>query len=362
MRILIDIGHPAHVHYFKNFIWNMKDKGHLVHIVSRDKEVAFSLLDYYMLPYVNRGKGKKGIIGKLFYILQADFFIFKQALKFKPDIFLSAGSMYAAHISWLMRKPHVALDDTDHNTFQHLMYVPFTSDILTPKVFQKDFGKKHIRFDGFLELGSLHPSRFKPNPENIKDLLQGSDKNRYVILRFVSWDASHDIGLKGLSLADKYLLVKELSKYAKVIISSESPLPDDLKKYAFKTHPAYMHDVLNSASLLVSESLTMSAEAAFLGTPALCISTAQAGTLDEEVKLGLIELYRSSEGLVDRAIQIVKDDSYKNVFKLKSREILNTKVDLSGYISWFLENYPGSRKIAGDSKYQYNNSEKFYNT
>jgi len=340
MKILIDIGHPAHVHYFKHFIWIMQGKGHSINIISRDKEVAFNLLDYYKLPYINRGKGKKGMLGKLLYMIRADWFILKHALRFKPDIFLSAGSMYAAQVAWFMRKPHIAIDDTDHNLFQHIMYVPFTEAILTPQVFQKDFGKKHIRFDGFLELGSLHPNRFIPTPENVKDLLKDSDKNRYVILRFVSWDASHDIGLKGLSLEDKYLLVKELSQYAKVIISSEAELPDDLKKYAFKTHPAYMHDVLNSACLLVSESLTMSAEAAFLGTPALCISTAKAGTLDEEVKLGLIELYRSSEGLVNRAIEMVKDATYKDVFKLRSKTIMKTKVDLTDFMVEFVENYP----------------------
>jgi uncharacterized protein len=345
MRILIDIGHPAHVHYFKNFIWEMEGKGHRVIIVSRDKEVAFSLLDYYKLPYSNRGKGKNGLVGKLLYIIQADLFILRKALKVKPDVFLSAGSIYAAHVAWLLRKPHIALDDTDHNAFQHLMYVPFTSAILTPEVFQKNFGKKHVRFDGFLELASLHPKRFIPKPENTQQVLAGSDKTEFVILRFVSWDASHDIGLKGLTLKDKYSLVNELSKYVKVIISSEAPLPDDLRPYSFSVHPALMHDVLHQACLLVSESLTMSAEAAFLGTPALCISTAQAGTLDEEVKLGLIELYRTSQGLVERAIEIVKNQSYRNDFKLKSRKIVSAKVDVTALLVSFVENYPvGVRK------------------
>ena len=47
MRILIDIGHPAHVHYFKNFIWQMQKKGHEFMITARDKEVALNLLDKY---------------------------------------------------------------------------------------------------------------------------------------------------------------------------------------------------------------------------------------------------------------------------------------------------------------------------
>ncbi|MFW5804449.1 MAG: DUF354 domain-containing protein, partial [bacterium] len=35
MKILIDIGHPAHVHYFKNFITKMSQKGHSFIVIAR---------------------------------------------------------------------------------------------------------------------------------------------------------------------------------------------------------------------------------------------------------------------------------------------------------------------------------------
>lgn len=342
MKILIDIGHPAHVHYFKNFIWIMQEKGHTVDIVARDKEVTLSLLDHYQFPYQSRGSGKKGLLGKLGYILQADILLFRKALKQKPDVFLSAGSPYAAHVAWFLRKPHIAIDDTDHNFFQQTMYVPFTKVILTPKVFQKDFGSKHIRFDGFLELAALHPNTIKPEPENPRKKINILNNSRYVVLRFVSWDATHDVGLNGLSLADKYTLVQELSRYAKVIISSEAALPEDLEKYSFSVHPALMHEVLQGACLLVSESLTMAAEASFLGTPAICISTAKAGTLDEQVHLGLIELYRTTTGVIERAVELAKDIEYKTLFKSKSKEIITSKIDLTAFMVWFVENFPNS--------------------
>ena len=354
MKILIDIGHPAHVHYFKNFIWVMKEKGHIIDIIARDKEVAFKLLDYYKFPYFNRGKGKNGFIGKFLYLIKADLFVLRKAIKLKPDIYLSAGSMYAAHVAWILRKPHIAFDDTDNNLFQQLFYVPFTTAILTPKVFRKNFGKKHVRFNGFLELNSLHPNRFKSNPENIKDILDKTQNKPYVIFRFVSWAATHDVGLKGLSLNDKLRLVKELSAYANIIISSESKLPEELQQYAYSTHPAYIHDLLNGASLLISESLTMSAESAFIGTPTLCISTADAGTLDEEVKLGLIEIFRTSNGLLERALEIVKNNDYKNIFKSQSEKIVNKHIDLTAFTVWFVENFPSSLStMQANPNYQY---------
>ena len=323
----------------------MEEKGHTIFISARDKEVSFTLLDYYSFPYYKRGKGKKGLLSKLFYIFYADFLLIREALKFKLDVFLSFASPYAAHASWVLGKPHFEFNDTDHSPFENFAFIPLISYVLTPKVFQKDFGKKHIRFEGFMELCSLHPNRFKPNLENTKDIRKLTKNSRYVILRFVAWNASHDIGLRGLSSEDKYSLVKELSKYATVIISSEAKLPDDLEPYAFKVHPAFMHDVLNEAFLLVSESLTMAAEASILGTPAICISTAQAGTLDEEVSLGLIELFRTSQGLVERAISLVQDESYKSNFKLKSSEIIRNKIDVTAFMIWFVENFPESFDI-----------------
>ena len=54
MKILIDIGHPGHVHYFRNFIKKMEENLHEVLIVARDKEVTFKLLEFYKIPYRTR--------------------------------------------------------------------------------------------------------------------------------------------------------------------------------------------------------------------------------------------------------------------------------------------------------------------
>tara|TARA_B100002003_G_C13601471_1_gene310124 strand:+ start:62 stop:442 length:381 start_codon:yes stop_codon:yes gene_type:complete len=108
LKLLIDIGHPAHVHYFKNFIQIMKKNSHSFLLTARDKEVVFDLLNRYGIKFTSRGKGKKTLYGKLCYIFQADFRILKLAIKFKPDIFISFASPYAAQISWLLRKPHIA--------------------------------------------------------------------------------------------------------------------------------------------------------------------------------------------------------------------------------------------------------------
>ena len=91
----------------------MESKGHDFFITARDKEVAHNLLQAYNLKFANRGKGENGLIGKFLYLFKADYLLFRHAKKFNPDLFLSFASPYAAHVSKLLRKPHITFDDTD---------------------------------------------------------------------------------------------------------------------------------------------------------------------------------------------------------------------------------------------------------
>jgi len=71
MKILIDIGHPAHVHFFKNFIWEMQKRGHEIKITAREKDVTFHLLKAYGFDFVNLGEHKKDLIGKFIKLLRS---------------------------------------------------------------------------------------------------------------------------------------------------------------------------------------------------------------------------------------------------------------------------------------------------
>jgi predicted glycosyltransferase len=352
LKILIDIGHPAHVHYFKNFIKIMENKGHQFLIISRNKEIEHYLLKQYDIPFVDRGKGQKSLIGKTIYYFKAVHLIFKNATIFKPDVILSFGSPYAAIVSKLINKPYIAFDDTEHAKLEHLMYIPFTRNVLTPSCFTKALGRKQIRFNGYMELCYLHPNYFTPDP-SILDLLGVKKDEKYVIMRFVSWEASHDIGHSGLSLEMKKKAVKELSKYARVFISSESELPEDLKPYQIKIPPERMHDALAFATLFVGESGTMSTECAVLGTPNIQIRHTLApdkipGVHLELVKRGLKVLKQSDDidGIISmsRAIldnyQVVKNGMTKNRDKL-----LMDYSDVTDFMCWFVENYPTSKKL-----------------
>jgi len=51
MRILIDMGHPAHVHFFRYAIAELKRRSHDVLVTAQLKNVMSQLLEAYAIPY-----------------------------------------------------------------------------------------------------------------------------------------------------------------------------------------------------------------------------------------------------------------------------------------------------------------------
>ncbi|MCK4664621.1 MAG: DUF354 domain-containing protein [Bacteroidales bacterium] len=352
MKILVDIGHPAHVHYFKNFIKIMKDKGNEFLITARDKEITFELLSKYGLPFTNRGKGGVSILGKILYIPKADLIIYRKARSFKPDVFFSFSSTYAAHASKLARKPHITLDDTEHAKFELLMYPPFTDTILNPSCFTKDLGAKQIFFNSYIELLYLHSNYFIPNKKVLK-LLNVREGEDFAIVRFVSWNASHDFDEKGLSNIDKIELVESLSKKMKVFVSSEGEMPEETKKYQFRLPPEFMHDALFFARLYVGEGGTTASESAILGTPAVYINNLSMGYIEDEKKAGLLFQSTKKEE-INKNIEFILNNQSRSEYKMIATEFIKDKIDPTAFLVWFIENYPESIKIMKENPdYQY---------
>lgn len=336
MKIFIDIGHPAHVHYFRNFIKIMESKGHVFFVSSREKECTFELLKSYDITFFSRGSGKNGFLGKLFYMLQADRLLLKEAKKFGPDIFLSFVSPYAAQVSWLLNKPHIAFDDTEHANMARKFYKPFTKTIFTPACFKKDLGTKQIRFKSFMELCYLHPNYFIPN-KSIYQTLNISEEVPFVLLRFVSFKANHDLGHSGLDMNTKLGIIEKLKAKFKIFISSESELPDELKGYKINIPAHRMHDVLAFASLFIGEGATMASECAMLGTPAIYVNSLNAGTLEKEEELGLIYGFRNSKGVLEKLNEILLEKEVSLKYKVRKDQMLKEMIDPTKMMVDFFE-------------------------
>ena len=208
MKILIDIGHPGHVHLFRPFAQQIIGKGHQVLFTCRQKEFEIELLEAAGFDYRCFGKHYSSKWGKIWGLVRFNLQLLVLALQFKPDLFLSHGSFYAAHVSFLLRKPHISFEDTG-NMEQVRLYEPFTEVVLTPSCFKEKISKKQISYAAYHELAYLRPCYFQPLKEKIRSLglVEGE---KFALLRFVSWNATHDKGQGGFSEEQKMELVKQM--------------------------------------------------------------------------------------------------------------------------------------------------------
>jgi predicted glycosyltransferase len=353
MKILIDIGHPAHVHYFRNFIKIMEKNGHKFLIIAKNRSIVPYLLKYYNIPFILRKNYPKNIFGKFFQIIFTDLFVIKEVKKFKADLLLGFSGTHVSHAGVILNIPSIIFDDTDNANLAHASYKNFASSILTPTCFKKKFGKKQIYFNSFMELCYLHPKYYKPD-SSILNLIGIKKDEKYVIIRFVSWNSNHDLGHKGISQKNKLKIVKEFSKYARVFISSEKNLPKELKKYEIKFPPEKIHDALAYSNLLFGESATMASECACLGVPSIYHDSIGRGyTEEEEKKYGLVfnfsETNKDQDLSIKKGIDILNDKNSTKNYKKKRNKILDDKIDVTAFMIWFVENYPKSKKLMNEN-------------
>ena len=359
MRYLFDIGHPAEFHYFKHVMGELKKRGHDIVITARDKDVCLYLLADSGFEYINTGKNISSRVGKVFTLFRNDFKILAVARKFKPDLVVNFLSPFAAHAAKLLGKPVIGFHDTESAGVSVALAKPFTDLIVVPDYYTKRLsGTKEIRFKGYFGLNYLAPKYFSPDP-SIKKLLGVSPEEKYMVLRFVSHRAIHDLGARGLSMETKRAAVKEFSKLAKVFISSEVELPADLKKFEIKVPPDRIHHALYHAGLIWGDSATMSAEGAVLGTPAVFVDKRGRGyTFELEKKYGLVFNFSDDAADQNRAIAKGKEILQRGIdharWSKNRARLLSENIDSAAWMVWLIENYPESvKKIKNEPDLQH---------
>lgn len=347
-RILFETGHPGQVHQFRPLAKALQAQGHTVLFVTKDKVLCIYLLEKYGLPFMVLGKTRKGIISKILNIPAIYLRYFRILRSYRPDMILSRFTLQSSHLAWLLGIPHLGFTDSEHIRLMDTITVPFTTVKFTAHSYWKTLGKNHFRFRGNIELFYLHPNRFTPDPAIWKML--GLQRNEpYAIVRFISWNAYHDVGQRGLTLEDKRVLITFLSERMKVFISSEGELPEELRPFQMQFPPEKMHDALASASMYVGEGATMASEAAILGTPAVYINTLTAGSIEDAADAGLLYSLRDRQRLMEVLETMVNDKHLHEKQKALRDSYLEGMMDVTGLITWFVDQYPESLKLLKQS-------------
>lgn len=344
VRVLVNIGHPAHVHFFKNFIWQMRKMGHELLISAVDKDVTLRLLEAYRLDYDLCGRRGGNILSYIGEVVKRDYHVFGLTRRFKPDVIVGIGDLFGAHVSKITKAKSIVFTDTEHAKLVNMVTFRFADVILTPSCFAKDLGRKQVRYDGYQELAYLHPNRFKPDPSVLGELGL-TEGETFIILRFVSWGASHDMGQHGFVCPRD--AISRLQPYGRVLITSERRLGSDLEEYRIALGPERLHDLLYYATLYVGEGATLASESAMVGTPAVYLNTQRLGYLDEQEKeYGLVYNFSgadtSQRQAIDKAVELLNKDDLKEEWRAKRDRLLADKIDVTQFVVDFVECYPES--------------------
>lgn len=349
MNILIDIGHPAHVHLLKYTAKELSARGHKVLFSVRDVPVAKHLMDVYGMKYIDLGRKRDSITGKALTVLSQDLQLLKVVNKNKIDIGLSSG-VVLPQVSLFTKMKAFKFDDDDDIVEPLVVKYghPFSAVVFTPDSIKRKT-KHAVYYAGTHELAYLHPNRFTPDKNVLKKAIL-DEYERFFIMRFVALKGHHDVGQEGLSFQQKQQLVDLLKQYGRVIITSERAIEPEFEQYRLPVPPEDMHSLMAYASLFVGDSQTMTSEAAILGVPALKCNTF-AGKLsvpnELEQKYGLCYAYHPNdfEKFYAHVERLLKQPDLKKEWADKRKKFLEDHIDVTAFYTWFIENYPESAKI-----------------
>ena len=265
MAILIDIGHPAHVHFFKNFIWDLQNCNTDFVVTTREKEMNLKLLEYYGIPYLNMGKNKKSMVGKALGLVRTDLELLRIIKKHKVTTMTGIGSPYIATVGRLANIRSIVFTDSEPVKLDRYLVYPFASTIVTPEFFRKALGPRQVRYSGCHELAYLRDFKMAPR------IQRKYGGKRFVIMRFVSWSANHDVGQKGFTIDEKCKMIKEVEKKGYDVVVSSETREEDLEDYTLHNFKdiANIHTIMAMAKLCVCDSQTMATESALLGIPTI---------------------------------------------------------------------------------------------
>jgi uncharacterized protein len=368
MNILIDIGHPAHVHLFRNFYTEMSKRGHYIIVSVKEIPSAIHLLDLYGIPYFITGKRGVSIAGKAVSQISHNLNILSLVREKKISIGIGS-SISIAHVSRLTKMFSIILDDDDDEVeplmtrFGH----PFAHLLLSPEALAGKRKKKStFYYPGYHELAYLHPDRFKPDSNVLAEV--GLSKGEpFSIMRFSAFKAHHDIGIRGLSAEQKLFLIKLLLQAGKVFITSENEIEPGIEQFRLKISPQKIHSLMSFAKMFIGDSQTMASEAAVLGIPSLrCNSFAGriSYLVEQEDKYGLTFSFHPSEFnlLVDKLNMLLSMNNLSSEWQRRKERMLIDKLDITTFLVWLVENHPSSTKRLLHKPDSLMNFESFINS
>lgn len=333
MNILFEVRHPAHVHHFNPLIKSAISCGDEVLVLATEKEMTTELLREYEIPFRVYGENRKGVFSKVVEILKQDVKMLRALQKFKPDVVIGRPSHPLTFMSWLLNIPSLIFAEDDVNTvfFNALIAHPFASVIVAPSSTDLwRFSKKKLAYLGTQKLAYIRPCA----DSVVRAVKEKYGMQRpYVLLRISSLSASHDRAALGFNEQIIDGLIARLEPTFEVYISSEKPLAEHLERRRINVLNKDIHAFMSGAQLFISDSQSMTIEAAYLGVPNIRFSSfvGKINAFEELERKGISCGIHPDEGEAElyRKVDTISSDLDQTEFKMRRDEVLKTKTDIT---------------------------------
>ena len=300
MRLLIDLCHPADVHFFFNIAQKLKKKGNLIIYTARDKDVLLQLCNEYGLKYNLVGDYSESLVGKFFKFVIRCIKLANIVKQNKIDKLIGFGNPYVVATSMLCGKKSLFVTDTEDSKWVNLIGFYASLTLLTNWSNLKP-NKRVIQLPWLKEMSYINPS----TEDHIK---------KQILVRKVAWTASHDYKHKGITNIN--LLRKGLKDYKFIIIREQE---NNYKENPLKSKKDYI-DLLSISSLVITEGATTAAEAALLGTHTIYTNSQKPGYIKELINRGIIYEAKSDYDIIIIAKKLLKKklDYNEKIEKLRA--------------------------------------------
>lgn len=338
LSVIVTIQHPAHVHFFKNPIRELRDRGHEVHVFARDKDIAIDLLEAYEIPYTPLAGEIDSPLDALREQSRYEFNLLRHARRIEPDVLTAIGEPGITHVGTLLGAKSILFTDSElvkNVLLQKTASVPFADLVCTPSAFSTDLGEKQVRYDGYHELAYLHPDRFSPDRSVLESHGVDPDEEYYVV-RASAWNSYHDGGVSGFSEGALREIVSVLAERGEVYVTSEAELPEGLQSYRFSVPVQHVHDLLYYADGYIGDSGTMATEAALLGTRAIrCdpfVADQESGNFIELEEYGLLFSTPDERVAIDKLGDVLDDPNATEKIERGLDALLEQKIDVTAFV------------------------------
>jgi len=351
-KFLFYFGHPAQYLFLRATVKNLINAGHQVTMLIKTKDVLEDLIKSDGFEYINILPQQRGLskIAILLSLVKRIFAIWPIIIRVKPTLMVGSDASIAM-LGKFMGISRITITEDDYDVIKQLadLTYPFTETILCPEVCDVGkFKEKKIGYAGYMKLGYLHPNVFTPDKKAVEAYLL---PDKFILIRLARLTAHHDFGIQGISKFILENLISVSKEYGyRVFISSESDLDRSFEQYHLKIVPTDLHHILAHASMLISDSQSMSVEAAMLGTPSIRFSSFSGRItvleeLEHRYQLSFGVVPTDQDKLFKKLRELLVEENMNSIFKQRRDTMLRDKIDVTMFLTWFLQEYPASREI-----------------